>query len=479
MAKTRVLLLLLVVILGYAAAPMAGAVYEGGGAEEEEKEEKLFLLRNMKAVVETEAGRMDVVEGFTGRHGGRALHIGFITMEPKALFIPQYLDSNMILFVRRGEARVGSIYNDRLVEKRLKMGDVYRIGAGSAFYLVNTGEGQILHIVCSIDKTEDSGWGTFHSFFIGGGAYSVLAGFDPITLSTALNVSVKVVKMITTDQELDPIVFYQDAHSRATWTQFLELKEEERFEHLKRKVRFQEPAAGGNDEEPTWSLRKLLNSLFGKEANRKHHDWKIKSPEPYNLYHRKPDFKNNYGWSIALDDSDYWPLGLSDVGVFLVYLTAGSMMAPHINPMAPEIAIVLRGEGEIQVVFPNGTLAMKAKVGPGDVFWIPQFFPFCQIASRTGPFEFFGVTTSSSYNRPQFLLGAGSILRTMMGPELAAGFGMRDVDWFSKIVRAQEQRMIFSSASAAPPDMEEEGENGSRMAKVLKSFGDEMVMGFD
>lgn len=53
-----------------------------------------------------------------------------------------------------GEAKVGSIYKDELVEKQLKIGDLYTIPAGSAFYLVNTGEGQRLHVICSIDMSE-------------------------------------------------------------------------------------------------------------------------------------------------------------------------------------------------------------------------------------------------------------------------------------------------------------------------------------
>ena len=60
-----------------------------------------------------------------------------------------------------GEATVASIYKEELVEKNLKMGDIYRIGAGNAFYLVNTGEGQRLHIICSIDKSYAIGWGSF------------------------------------------------------------------------------------------------------------------------------------------------------------------------------------------------------------------------------------------------------------------------------------------------------------------------------
>lgn len=67
-----------------------------------------------------------------------------------------------------GEAKVGSIYNDELVEKQLKIGDLYTIPAGSAFYLVNTGEGQRLHIICSIDMSESLKMDTFQVYsFLG------------------------------------------------------------------------------------------------------------------------------------------------------------------------------------------------------------------------------------------------------------------------------------------------------------------------
>eukprot|EP00494_Astrolonche_serrata_P006200 UN06217 len=96
------------------------------------------------------------------------------------------------------------------------------------------------------------------------------------------------------------------------------------------------------------------------------------------------------------------------------------MMAPHVNPRATEYGVVLAGEGVIQVVFPNGSLAMSAVVRAGDVFWIPRHFPFVQVASRGGPFVFFGFTTSARRNKPQFLTGPTSVFRMMLGPELAA-----------------------------------------------------------
>lgn len=60
-----------------------------------------------------------------------------------------------------GEAKVGSIRNDKLVEQDLKTGDIYTIDAGSVFYIENTGEGQRLQIICSIDTSESLTWHAF------------------------------------------------------------------------------------------------------------------------------------------------------------------------------------------------------------------------------------------------------------------------------------------------------------------------------
>jgi hypothetical protein len=125
-------------------------------------------------------------------------------------------------------------------------------------------------------------------------------------------------------------------------------------------------------------------------------------------------------------------------------------MAMHVNPRATEYGVVIGGEGVIQVAFPNGTLAMSAHLRTGDVFWIPRFFPFAQVASRAGPFEFFGFTTSARRNRPQFLAGATSVLRTMLGPELAAGFGVPEEE-LSEVVKAQEEAVILPSVPEKEP----------------------------
>jgi Cupin len=139
------------------------------------------------------------------------------------------------------------------------------------------------------------------------------------------------------------------------------------------------------------------------------------------------------------------------------------MMAPHVNPRAIEYGFVLGGRGRILVVFPNGTTAMDAKVSAGDVFWIPRYFPFCQVASLSGPFEFFGFTTSARRNYPQFLLGRSSILKTMLGPELAAGFGVSESK-LRDLVDAQREEVILPSwpEPKRKREREEERHDGRR-----------------
>ncbi|OMO77275.1 Cupin 1 [Corchorus olitorius] len=156
------------------------------------------------------------------------------------------------------------------------------------------------------------------------------------------------------------------------------------------------------------------------------------------------------------------------------------MMAPHVNLRATEYGIVLRGTGRIQIVYPNGSLAMDAKVKQGDVFWVPRYFAFCQIASRTGPFKFFGFTTSSHKNRPQFLAGSNSLIRILNTPELAAAFGVSE-EAIDRIINAQREAVILPSPAAAPPDEVEKKKRVKFEAvpKVIKSFGREMILGFD
>ncbi|KAK4780185.1 hypothetical protein SAY87_016291 [Trapa incisa] len=292
-----------------------------------------------------------------------------------------------------------------------------------------------------------------------------------------------------TSQQEGPIVHVHDSVPPRAWTKFMQLNKDDKLQHMKRIVESQRLSMeeGKEDElEKSWSWRKLLMSLFGSDDAREDGGRRRgKAPDSYNLYDRKPDFRNNYGWSVALHQSDYEPLRHSGIGIYLVNLTAGSMMAPHVNPTATEYGIVLRGSGTVQIAYPNGSSAMKAKVREGDVFWVPRYFPFCQTSSQNGPFEFFGFTTSAKKNRPQFLAGQNSLLHVLSGPELAASLGITD-ERMRSFLDAQREAVILPSSSLAPPkEMQQEKEKEKRrlesrgVGKVAASIANEMVVGLE
>lgn len=134
-------------------------------------------------------------------------------------------------------------------------------------------------------------------------------------------VSTSELSEIMTTQQSGPIVFLSpDSHPPSIWTRFLALEQHEKKAHLKRLVQFEDDVES-EEEKPKWSLRKLLISVFGKE-NRKTENKRTKSDGTYNLYDRKPDFKNDYGWSMEVDESAYSPLSRSGIGIYLVNLTA-------------------------------------------------------------------------------------------------------------------------------------------------------------
>ncbi|XP_050368932.1 vicilin-like seed storage protein At2g28490 [Argentina anserina] len=400
-----------------------------------------FLLQRSRVLLRTEAGEMRVVRSVGRRMVHRHINLGFLSMESNSLFIPQYLDSSIIVFVQTGQANVGLVRHHELGERQLRAGDIYRIPSGSTFYLQNVGEGQRLELILSIDTSDSLRMGNLENFFIGGGTYpkSVLAGFDSEILTSAFNVSSSELRQVLTRQHQGPIVSLSNSHpSSHLWKKFVEMKKEDKL--LKLKTMVDTPQE--QEKTQTWSWRKLLNSMLGTIENEKRkHSHHEHSQESFNLYETRPDFTNSYGSSLSVDQSDYSPLQNSGIGVYLVNLKAGSMLAPHVNPTATEYGVVLRGSGSIQIVFPNGTLAMKANLRPGRVFWVPRYFPFCQIASNHEPLEFFGFTTSAQHNHPQFLAGSSSVLEALRGPELAAAFGVSE-GRLNRFVNAQREAVI-------------------------------------
>ena len=100
------------------------------------------------------------------------------------------------------------------------------------------------------------------------------------------------------------------------WRRFLEQEKDERRAQMKKIL----PVREKEDEKSISSWRKLMNMIFGENTVNKSN----KSLDSYNIYDRKPDFRNDYGYSVMVDHDDYKELRRSDIGVYLVNLTAVS-----------------------------------------------------------------------------------------------------------------------------------------------------------
>ncbi|URE31485.1 Cupin [Musa troglodytarum] len=425
---------------------MSASGFRQRGMEREEEEEAhgggrrlrgRFLLARATTVARTDAGEIRVASRYPSKSEPCPMHIGFIQMEPNSLVVPQYIDANLVLFVHtgEGEVKVGWIHKDELVERKMRRGDVNVIPAGSTFYIVNTHRGDRSQMICSIDTTQSMGVSLHQSFFVGGGMNptSVLAGFDSNTLAAAFNVTAEELERMMRSQSGGAIVYMRGEST-------------------------ERPDIDDDNDDGAWTKQKLVDYLLGKVDRKKAGNGEhVGALHSYNLYDNEPSYRNSFGWTTAIDEDDYSPLRSTGVGVYVVNLTAGSMLAPHMNPMATEYGVVLGGSGTIQVVFPNGSNAMNAEVSEGDAFWIPQYFPFCQIASSGAPMEFFGFTTSSRRNHPQFLVGASSVLRSMRGRELAAAFRVSE-ERLERLVKAQRESVILPVRHHQLPEEEDEAE---------------------
>ncbi|XP_020590037.1 vicilin-like seed storage protein At2g28490 [Phalaenopsis equestris] len=420
---------------------------EGGGAGGHERAAP-FLLKETRVVSKSEGGEIRVFKSPSWNGRPPRILVSFVTMEANTLLIPHYMDADLILFLLKGEAKAGWIHEDDLVERQLKPGDVLHVPAGSAFYFVNTRKDQKLQFIGALESLESDLIGG-SAFFIDGGKFptSVFAGFDISTLTSAFNATPEEVGVLKSASFAGSIIFNTDNEANHLHEVISDMKSE--MKRLKQSRPLKQ-----NSGKKTVSWTTILGSIFFGETAKEKNKAKrrasdpVEAPDAYNVYDREPDFKNDYGWSVEINGDDYLPLKQSDISITLLSLSTGSMMAPHMNSRATEYGVVIAGAGTVEVVYPNGTQAMKAEVREGDVFWVPTFYPFCQVASRENPMEILGFTTSWRRSRPQFLVGKSSILRKMIGSELAAGFGITEEE-LRKLVTKQNESMILPSLKEA------------------------------
>ncbi|GAA0174813.1 hypothetical protein LIER_28126 [Lithospermum erythrorhizon] len=422
-------------------------VIEISGLREEEKGRGVWDLarpfvkrKERRTIFANENGQVTAARVSDRVNGSYLLH--FITLEPNSLFLPVLLHADMVFYVHTGAGRLGWNEDDNMRHAEVRKGDVYRLPAGTVFFAQSSleSERQKLRIYAifatSINDLREPATGPYTSLS------DLVLGFDKDVLQAAFQVPEDVIEDILSGAKQPPIIHGQHEmeHRVTMW--------DKEMKYVKQLV--------GN--------KGLILSEVNKKKDKKDKDKKDEDEKMYNIMEEDKDFENCNGWSLTVTRDNLDALKGSDIGIFMVNLTKGSMMGPHWNRMATEIAIVLEGQGMVRVVCPktNANLAecrnRRFHVHEGDVFVVPRFHPMTQIAFNNGSFVFVGFSTSAMYNNPQFLAGKASVFRALNVDVVAASFNVTNTT-ITQLFGAQEDLVILECVSCAGEElriMEEE-----------------------
>ncbi|KAI5581583.1 hypothetical protein BDE02_07G027300 [Populus trichocarpa] len=376
--------------------------------------ERPYLVRrgNRRSLVVTEYGEISAAEISSGTKG--PYHIQFITLEPNSLLLPVLLHADMVFYVHTGNGKLSWTDGREMKRMNLRRGDVYRLQAGSVFFVRSNldSERQKMRIHAIFSNTDED----IYEPSIG--AYSsvsdLVLGFDRKVLQEAFKVPEEVLEELTSATKPPAVVHAVTKDQKSVY----------------------------------WELEdRMLDFLIGNKHK------KTKETKTFNILDAKPDFENCNGWSLTVDKHSLKSLSDSNIGIFMVNLTKGSMMGPHWNPMATEIAIVLHGRGMVRVICHSTANEsecknMRFKVKEGDVFAVPRFHPMAQISFNNDSFVFMGFSTSTKRNHPQFLTGKSSILQILDRGILAVSFNVTNTT-MDQLLNAQEEALILDCTSCA------------------------------
>uniref|UniRef100_A0ACD5TVC4 Uncharacterized protein n=1 Tax=Avena sativa TaxID=4498 RepID=A0ACD5TVC4_AVESA len=412
-----------------------------------------------RIVAASEAGTVTAAD--VADAAGTVYRLQFITMDPGALFLPVQLHADMVFYVHSGRGKVTYIEEgaSEASSMEVERGDVYNFEQGSILYIQSypnaTRERFRIYAIFTSNaiSSDDPSHPTSEAYT---GVSNLLKGFDNEILRLGFGVSPDVVEAIKSAKSPQSIIRYNPDQEKkggdSNWT-------EDIFDAL-------------------WGVDPLNKKKKQKKEK------KDKKSKTFNFYSGKPDVENCYGWSKTMTNKDLQNMKGSDIGMFMVNLTTGSMMGPHWNPKATEIAIVTHGSGIVQTVCPSSQSGGGGESGPGhhehaggrgerdhheegkgghqeecknsvfrvkegDVFVVPRFHPMAQMSFNNGSFVFVGFSTHMGQNHPQFLAGKQSVLQVIGKEILALSLGQKNSSAVEKLLSAQGGSTIMACISCA------------------------------
>ncbi|KAK8446579.1 hypothetical protein SEVIR_9G508900v4 [Setaria viridis] len=439
-----------------------------------------------RVVAEAEAGTVTAVD--VADAAGTAYRLHFITMDAGALFLPVQLHADMVFYVHSGRGKVTYIEEESSERSSLEVerGDVYNLDQGSIIFIQSypNATRQRLRIYAIFTSeginADDPSKPKVEAY---SSVSNLLKGFETEVLRLGFGVQREVAEAIKT-AKIPPLIIPYNPHEK------------------------------GDEEKPNWT-EDIVDALLGvrdpeefinnkkKDKHKKKKDKKSRS-KAFNFYSGKPDVHNCYGWSRTMTNKDLDALHGSNIGMFMVNLTTGSMVGPHWNPKATEIAIVTEGTGIVQTVCPSSSNPSGEsrrghrgdergrpggrgdekgegkgwvrcrntvfRVKEGDVFVVPRFHPMAQMSFNNDSFVFVGFSTHMGQNHPQFLAGKGSVLQAIGKEVLALSLGQENSTAVGKLLSAQRDSTILSCISCAE-ELEEKAAEEERRRREEEGGG--------
>ncbi|KAG6399633.1 hypothetical protein SASPL_141114 [Salvia splendens] len=387
-----------------------------------EYEEEGFVVRreNRRVLVSTENGEI------VAARVGSSFLVHFFTMDPNSLFLPVILHSDMAFYVHTGSGKLFWTEESEVKRADLRSGDVYRLKAGAVFFIESNLETETqrrklrIHSIFPNSNIHDMHEPPSEPY---SSIRDMVLGFDKKVLQAAFKVRDEAIEELLRGMKPPAII-----HGVS--------KSEKRTREME---------------------RKFLGSLLGSDIFELSKRMGKSSTKLFNLFKEDKDFQNSNGWSTTVTGKKLSALKGTNIGLFMVNLTAGSMMGPHWNPVATEVSVVVQGRGMVRVVCPSvlngkGCSEMRFEVEEGDIFVVPRFYPMAQMAFNNETFVFMGFSSSAKKNHPQFLAGQASVLRTLSKDVLATSFNVENMT-MDQLLDSQQESVILGCVSCAEEEL--------------------------
>ncbi|KAK1645398.1 hypothetical protein QYE76_063203 [Lolium multiflorum] len=281
------------------------------GQELDSRRPYVFGPRSFRRLVRSDQGSVEALRPFNEEsrllRGIKNYRVEIVKANPRSFIVPGYADADGISYVAQGEGVLTVIDNGEKRSYTVRQGDVIVSPAGSIRHLTNT-DGQRKLILAKIQHTI-SVPGQFQ-YFLG---ESVLSSLSKRVQRAAFK---------TSEERLEKLLGKQGGKKG-----FFVRASEEQVQELRRQA-----SEGGQSH--LWP--------FGGDSR-----------STYNLLEQKPTIANRHGRLYEADARSFHALADQDVRVAFANITAGSMTAPYYNTQSVKIAVVLEGEGEVEIVCPH------------------------------------------------------------------------------------------------------------------------------